>query len=201
MKKVLRASMIAAGLLSLVGGVVLAKELQSALARKKIAGVLGFDKVDRVHIKNISVSGGEAVVEADFTAAFRFSVDKNGDWVPVEVRTGDRQWESLELIQTAITKEKALRTAADLRTLAAALEAYRRERGSYVNATSGATLMDQLAPAYLRSVMRLDAWSREFYYNGGGLHYRLTSSGPDGKSGTDDDIVMEDGQLVKGARE
>jgi hypothetical protein len=105
------------------------------------------------------------------------------------------------LIQTAVRKEKELRTTADMRTLVTALEAFRRERGFYVEADTNSALVDNLAPRYLSPIIRLDAWSREFEYRGTQAGYRLVSLGPDGKPRTGDEIVFENGQLVKGAAE
>jgi hypothetical protein len=105
------------------------------------------------------------------------------------------------LIQTAVRKEKELRTTADMRTLATALEAFRRERGFYVEADTNSALVDNLAPRYLGTIIRLDAWSREFDYKGTASAYRLSSFGPDGKPKTGDDIIFENGQLLKGATE
>src|SRR5215216_467512 len=178
------------------------RELGAREARERIAGSLGLDKPDGVRIKSISAGmGGEAIVEAQLDASFRFTQGKDGNWSAVEVRTGDRRWESIELIQTALRKEKALRTTADMRTLATALEAFRRERGFYVEADTSSALVDNLAPRYLGTIIRLDAWSREFEYKGSRTGYRLASLGPDGKSQTGDEIVFENGQLVKGASE
>jgi len=202
MKPMPRALMMIALVVSLIGIAAFARELGSREAREKVAEALGLDKSDKVHIKSIKAGmGGEAIVEAQFDAAFRFAADKEGKWQAVEVRTGDRRWESIELIQTAIRKEKALRTGAELRVLATALEAFRRENGSYVEADTCSALIDRLAPRYLSSIIRLDAWSREFDYKGTAAGYRLASLGPDGKPGTDDDIVLENGRLVKGASE
>jgi hypothetical protein len=202
MKSMPRALVMIALALSFIGIGAFARELGAREARERIAQALGFDKAESVHIKNISRGmGSEAIVEAQFEAAFRFTADKDGKWLPVEVRAGDRKWESIELIQTALRKEKALRTGADLRTIAGALEAYRRDGGSYVEADSGSALLDHLAPRYLTSIIRLDAWSREFDYKGSAAGYRLVSRGPDGKPGTDDDIVFENGRMVKGAVE
>ena len=202
MKSMPRAPVMIALALSFIGVAAFARELGAREAREKIAKALGFDKSDNVHIKNISRgAGGDAIVEAQFEAAFRFASDKEGNWQAVEVRAGDRKWESIELIQTALRKEKALRTGAELRTIATALEAYRRESGSYVQADSGSALIDHLAPRYLSSIVRLDAWSQELSYKGSGTGYRLASLGPDGKLDTDDDIVFENGRLVKGAIE
>ena len=201
MKPMPRAMMIALPLL-LIAVAAFARELGSREAREKIAQALGLDTADRVHIKSISSGmGGEAIVEAQFDAAFRFAPDKQGKWQAVEVRTGDRRWESIELIQTAIKKEKTLRTGAELRTLATALEAFKRENGSYVQADTCSALIDRLAPRYLGSIIRLDAWSREIDYKGTAAGYRLASFGPDGKPDNDDDIVLENGRMVKGAIE
>ena len=201
MKSRLRALVLTTLMLSLIGAAALARELGAREAREKIAQALGLDKADNVHIKNISRAGSDAIVEAQFDGAFRFTTDKEGKWQPVEVRSGDRKWESLELIQTAIQKEKALRTSADLRTLATALEAYRRDNGSYVQADSCSALIDNLSPKYVSSIIRLDAWSHEFVYKGAAAGYRLVSLGRDGKADTGDDIVFENGRMIKGASE
>jgi hypothetical protein len=188
--------------LSLVWVFAYGRELGAREARQRIAAALGLDKTDDVRIKNISAGmGGEAIVEAQFDASFRFTQGKDGNWDAVEVRTGDRKWESIELIQTAVRKEKGLRTTADMRTLVTALEAFRRERGFYVAADTNSALLDNLAPRYLGSIIRLDAWSHEFEYKGTETGYRLASLGPDGKPRTGDEIVIENGQLVKGATE
>jgi hypothetical protein len=188
-------------ILSLIGVAAIARELGAREAREIIARSLGLDKADNVHIKNISRTGSDAIVEAQFEAAFRFTSDKDGKWQAVEVRTGDRTLESIELIRTAIQKEKTLRTSADLRTLATALEAFRRDNGSYVEAGNCSALIDNLTPKYLPSVIRLDAWSREFDYKGESASYRLASLGADGKAGTGDDIVFENGRQTIGASE
>jgi|SRR5215470_3930949 len=188
--------------LSLLGAGALARELGAREARERIAKAVGLENADRVHIKSINGgSGREAIVEATFDGTFRMTSDKSGNWTVAEVRTGDRCWESVDLIRTAVRKEKILRTTADLRTLATALESFRREHGSYVTAASGAALLDALSPHYIDTILRLDAWSHEFEYHGSQAGYRLASLGPDGKPGTGDEIVVENGKLVKGANE
>jgi hypothetical protein len=202
MNRLPRSLVMIAIALSLIWVAAFARELGAREARERIANALGMDKPDNVRIKNISPGmGGEAIVEAQFDASFRFTQGKDGSWSAVEVRTGDRKWESIELIQTAIRKEKELRTTADMRTLVTALEAFRRERGFYVAADTNSALLDNLAPRYLGTIIRLDAWSHEFDYKGTATGYRLASLGPDGKPRTGDEIVIENGQLVKGATE
>lgn len=202
MKLMPRSLMLIAIAIATVWAVAYARELGAREAREKIAVALNLDKPDRVRIKNISAGmGGEAIVEAQLDATFRFATDKDGKWKVVDVRTGDRQWESLELIRTAVGKEKALRTTADMRTIATALEAFRRERGLYVEADTNSALVDNLAPQYMNTIIRLDAWSHEFEYKGTSASYRLASLGPDGKPNSGDEIVFENGQMVKGATE
>src|SRR5260370_23865152 len=101
--------------LSLLAVVALARELGAREAREKIAKAIGLESPDSVHIKSINGgSGREAIVEASFNGTFRLTSDKGGNWTVTEVRTGDRCWESVDLIRTAVRKEKILRTAADL---------------------------------------------------------------------------------------
>ncbi|HWO02666.1 MAG TPA: type II secretion system protein GspG [Blastocatellia bacterium] len=200
MKSMLRALMIAASAVSLIWVAAYARELGAREARKAIAEGLGFENPDGVRIKSIGTPvGGDATVEATIDSTFHLKQDKDGKWKAVEVRTGDRRWESFELIQTAVRKEKALRTTADLRAIATALEAFKREQGHYVAAGNCIELIDLLSPRYLPSVIRLDAWSHEFEYKGTSSGYRLASRGPDGKPGTGDEIEIKNGLLVKGA--
>ncbi|HWC76521.1 MAG TPA: type II secretion system protein GspG [Blastocatellia bacterium] len=199
MKSIVRVLALIALALSFLLVAAWAKDLGSREAREKIARALGLEKPDNVHIKSISTGmGGEAIVQAQFEGAFRFTKDAKGEWNAVEVRTGDRRWESIELMQTAIRKEKVLRTTADMRTIVTALESFRRERGFYVAGKTGAVLIDNLSPGFLNSIIRLDAWSREFQYSGTNDSYRLASLGPDGNPDTGDDIVFETGRMVKG---
>jgi hypothetical protein len=202
MKFTPRAMILSVLMVSAVFVAAYAADLSAGEARRKIATALGFDNGNNIHIKNISSGiGGQAIVEATVDAAFRLEQDKQGNWKAVEVRTGDRRWESLDLIDAAIRKEKILRTTADLRTIATALEAYRRAKGGYVAAESNEKLIDDLSPHYLLQIIRLDAWSREFEYKGTATTYRLASAGPDGKANTGDEIVIENGQVVRGMSE
>ena len=202
MKSTLRACLLSAIALALLLAVAHAGGQKANEVRASIAAALGLDNADKVHVRSVSSGfGGQAVAEVTVDAAFRLEQGKDGKWKTVEVRTGDRRWESMELLDTAIRKEKTLRTAADLRTIATALEAYRRERGAYVAADTGVKLMDALAPHYLNTTLRLDAWSNEFAYKGTAARYRLSSAGPDGKPESSDDIVIENGQAVRGAGE
>jgi hypothetical protein len=172
-----------------------AGDLTPKEARRVIARLAGIQlPSDAVRVKSISVMGNSAVVVAQVETAFRLVSDKD-KWRVAEIRTGDRRWEDMDLLIRALNAEKTSRVRAELETIATALEAFRRERGYYVEATTETALIDFLSPRYLARVIRLDAWHRPYEYEGGRESYVLRSLGPDGQPGTSDDVV-----LAKGSR-
>src|SRR2546423_14312769 len=80
---------------------------------------------DRVRIKSVKpgVGSGGVIVEAQIDAAFRVTRDQN-DWRVTDIRLGDREWESIELITEAVRREKIRRTTSLLQQVAEALESY-----------------------------------------------------------------------------
>jgi hypothetical protein len=58
-----------------------------------------------------------------------------------------------------------------------------------------AGLLDFISPRYVKRPHRFDLWGNQFEYRGSATSYRLISSGPDRKSGTKDDLVVENGEL------
>ena len=170
-----------------------AGDLTPKEARRVIARLAGIElPSDAVRIKSISPMGNSAVVVAQVETAFRLVNDKD-KWRVAEIRTGDRRWEDMDLLVRALNAEKTSRVRAELETIATALEAFRRESGSYVEAKTEAALVDFLSPRYLTRVIRLDAWHRPYEYEGSRESYVLRSLGPDGKPGTSDDVVLAKG--------
>ena len=162
-------------------------------ARRVIARLAGIElPSDAVRIKSISSFGNSVVVVAQVETAFRL-VNEKDKWRVAEIRTGDRRWEDVDLLVRALNAEKTSRVRAELETIATALEAFRRERGSYVEAKTEAALVDFLTPRYLARVIRVDAWHRPYEYEGRRDSYVLRSLGADGKAGTDDDVVLAKG--------
>ena len=187
------AILIAAGLSLFVFQTRAAGDLTPREARRVIARLAGIElPSDAVRIKSISAMGNTAVVVAQVETAFRLVNDKD-KWRVAEIRTGDRRWEDMDLLIRALNAEKTSRVRAELETIATALEAFRRERGFYVEARTEAALIDFLSPRYLARVIRLDAWHRPYEYEGGRESYVLRSLGPDGQSGTADDVVVAKG--------
>ena len=53
--------------------------------------------------------------------------------------------------------------------------------------------MSRLLTVATEMPSRFDLWGRQFEYRGSAAGYRLTSAGADGKPGTNDDLVVENG--------
>lgn len=166
-------------------------------ARELIQNIAGANLTkDQVQIKNITggVGAGGVIVEAQIETAFRFTKGKDG-WRIVEARLGAGQWESFELIEEAVRREKTRRTNDRLKQIADGIGAYKNERGQFVEADKITELLDFLSPRYLKAPQRFDLWGEELEYRGSAANYRLVSFGPDRKSGTKDDLILENGQL------
>lgn len=109
-----------------------AKSIKKDDARKLIAAlsILELNK-DAVTIKEISPPGGagSASVLASVKLAFRFAPEQRaGAWRVVEVRTGDRQWESFDLLERALGNENIAPVRAELDAFAAELDALAKNK-------------------------------------------------------------------------
>ncbi|MFQ5876952.1 MAG: type II secretion system protein GspG [Acidobacteriota bacterium] len=96
----------------------------------------------------------------------------------------------------ALEQGRLVGTRGTMETVARALEAYRLERGAYPRGATMREAVSALSPAYLRSPSAVDAWGRTLDYRSDGDTYTLTSPGPDGRSGSGDDLVMVDGAFT-----
>lgn len=169
-----------------------ADSISAGDARSLLQHIFGADfKKDQIVIKKVG-SGSDPIVEAQIETAFRFVRDGR-DWKLGEIRLGDRHWESLDLINEAIKKEKTRQTQAMLLKVAASLDAYHQAKGGYVATEEFMKLLDELAPKYLGPIVHLDFWGTPLRYRGGGSSYRLASSGPDRAPDTPDDLIVENG--------
>jgi len=169
-------------------------------ARELIQNIAGATfKKEQVQIKNISSGVGGVIVEAQIETAFRFTKGKDG-WRIAEARLGAGQWESFELIEEALRREKIRRTNDRLKQIADGIGAYKNERGNFVEANEISKLLDFLSPRYLKTPQRFDLWGEEFEYHGSADGYRLISCGPDRKLGTKDDLIVENGALKAAAK-
>ena len=98
---------------------------------------------------------------------------------------------------------KAAGASSDMQSLAVAITSYATDEGTPPVASDINALASLLEPRYTRRVKRNDPWGKEYEYSCDGTSYRIASAGLDGKWGTEDDLVNEDGtmtQLPKGFR-
>jgi Type II secretion system (T2SS), protein G len=159
-------------------------------ARRLIAKVAGAElSTDAVRIKEISSMGASAVVVAQVETAFRLD-QRDGKWRVAEIRTGDGKWEDVDLLVNALNQEKAARARAEMESMAAALEAFRKERGTYLESDSQSALIDNLSPRFISLPIRLDPWHMQYAYKGSRNGYLLRSYGIDKRPDTEDDIVV-----------
>src|SRR5262250_175859 len=174
-----RLLLIALGALPLTAGAfwsgVAADDISVKQARELIQNIAGANLTqDQVRIKNISsgVGGGGVIVEAQIETAFRITKDKDG-WRITEARLGAGQWESFELIEEALRREKIRRTNDLMKQIADGIEAYKNERGQFMETEKIGELLDFLSPRYLKAPRRFDLWGEEFEFRGSAANYRL----------------------------
>jgi hypothetical protein len=168
-----------------------AGDLSPKEARRLIARMAGIQlPSDAVRVKDVSSMGSSATVVAQVETAFRFEKGDNGKWRIAEIRTGDRRWEDVDTLIKALNVEKTARARAELDSIATALESYRREHGSYLEAKTGAAAIDLLNPRYLARVIRIDPWHQPYGYEGTRSSFVLRSNGPDEKANTADDVTV-----------
>lgn len=112
------------------------------------------------------------------------------------------------LALVVIAPPEVRRTREDLRSLAAAAEAYFSDHRAYPKAKTMEELKAQLSPGYLKTVPMTDAWGTPFMYRSSRGHYRFVSAGPDRKfdptslvlgkrPAKSDDIISADIELIR----
>lgn len=136
--------------------------------------------------------GSSVVVEVEVETSVDFARDERGRWQVTGVRPGasGQGFEAFEPFERALNAEKLARARAELESLAAALEAYRRARGFYVVAESAVALVDHLNPRYTSTFIRFDPWHHPYEYEGTRERFTLRSLGADGKANTADDVTI-----------
>jgi hypothetical protein len=150
---------------------------------------------DQVRIKELSAlnlplgSESSALITAFIQVDLRLTPDNRG-WRVSEFKSGTRAWTMIGTLSSALNETKRVNATHDLTAIASALVEYRRERGAFVVSDKESVLIDHLNPRYLTRVIRVDPWHRAYEYEGAQDRFSLRSVGPDGKSGTADDIVV-----------
>jgi hypothetical protein len=181
-----------AALIALLAGVsgCGGRNVSKKTAQEIIAGQFRF-KEKAVDVESVSqVTPGEAIIQTRVPAAFL--VEKvRGHWQIREVRIGNGPWEKLDNILAALDRVKVEETRNMLSRVADALEAYRRKNGRIPDFRDYVSLSDALSPEFLQPLVRDDAWRRPLNAARTAPDaVTLSSSGPDGIAGNDDDVVL-----------
>lgn len=165
-------------------------------ARCLLAGLLGVQlPSDAVRIKSISTlalplaSSSSAVAETVVHVELRLTKEKSG-WLVTGAGSGKGDWLNPQVVFATISEEKRKKARAELEEIASALEVFRAQRGFYVPSEMQHILMDHLSPRYLSRVIRIDPWHQPYRYSGERDRFTLSSTGPDGKENTADDILI-----------
>ena len=165
-------------------------------ARCLIGNLLGIDiPSDAVRVQEVNTSPfplasePSVAVVAWVRVEAQLQKDKSG-WRAVQLRTGNRDWVRIDELASLLNQRKQERARAEMALVAAALEKYRKERGSYVISDSHRQAIDFLSPRYLGRVIRVDPWNQPYKYVGDRDHFTIRSSGQDRKADTPDDIEL-----------
>lgn len=143
-----------------------------------------------VEVTNARASGGRATADVTIRTAVTLRHQGN-QWVLDEVRLGDRRWEKVDRIVQALEQARSEETRRQMDKILAGIASYRSAHGRLPELDSFVELIDLLNPEFLDEVIRLDGWQNPFHFkqeDDGTLELR--SDGPDGKRGTDDDLVI-----------
>jgi type II secretory pathway pseudopilin PulG len=100
-------------------------------------------------------------------------------------------------LEEANERGRAKQTMADLRTLGTATEAFAVDNARYPTVSSMADAAPLLQPTYVKAAPTQDGWNQVFSYTSEEQSYIITSVGPDGTRGTDDDIVYSNGEFLQ----
>ncbi|MFQ5741400.1 MAG: type II secretion system protein GspG [Acidobacteriota bacterium] len=143
-----------------------------------------------VEVVQVSRSGDFAVAEVKVKTALKLKKNK-GEWVVEEIRMGDRRWEKADHILALLREKRTETTRKLLGRLKAGIEHYSSAQGEVPQVADFESLVDLLAPRYMDGVVRLDAWSRPFFYQSlSARGFDLRSAGPDGAMRTADDLAV-----------
>jgi hypothetical protein len=169
------------------------RPLSESKVREEIQG-LGFGKLEqmRIQVQKISlINENQAVAEVDIQSTLQIARDKNKNWQIQALRLGDRSWIELKAFQEAFNQVLSRQTRESLQKLLEGLNKYKQSKGSYPEAPDITKLTDTLVPDYMPDVIRYDAWNRPLVYKVTGANsFQLSSPGPDGVPGTNDDIIL-----------
>jgi hypothetical protein len=120
---------------------------------------------------------------------FYFQPTEEGDWVLDAVRVEGNLYYLKDLEQISATMLL-------MGDVASALERYKVANGDYPAGESPEVLLVLIPDFIAEETGRHDAWEQDFNYESDGDDYTLISGGADKTVGTEDDIVLYNGDFV-----
>ena len=146
---------------------------------------------NQVAVKNIRQVKDSAVAEIEISTAVKMKRDKER-WVIEEIRIADRRWEKVDHLLAVLEYQRTATTQKQMNQISSGIKIYKQQEGTLPKAHTFKELIDVLSPSYLKSVIRIDAWSNPFFYRPIGTdEYDLRSAGPDGLLQTTDDMTTK----------
>jgi len=146
---------------------------------------------NQVTVKNIRQVKDSAVAEIEISTAVKMKRNKE-KWVIEEIRIADRRWEKVDHILAVLKHQRIATTQKQINQISSGIKIYKKQKGTLPKAQTFKELIDMLSPSYLKSVIRIDAWSNPFFYLPIGTdEYDLRSAGPDGLLQTTDDMTIK----------
>lgn len=100
-------------------------------------------------------------------------------------------------VASAYDRGKASGARGDLQTISRAVMDYTTHEGDLPTATGVQGLASLLEPRYVRRLPRRDPWGTRYDYEVDGGSFTVRSAGHDQEFGTEDDLVLTDGQVVQ----
>lgn len=181
---------------SLITSGCASRQMGRAEARRVLVNLPGINlPKDNVYVEGVTqLDGQHAVAEASLKTGFK--LEKSGDqWIVSEIRLDRGRWVRIDEIYERLLENQIKRTHQEMNLVALGLERFRLYNAGYPGARDLMQLMEQIYPKYISKMVVDDAWANPLVYRlEGPTRYTITSTGPDGKLGTKDDIVMSGGE-------
>jgi hypothetical protein len=146
-----------------------------------------------IRVREVSRDEQSLQIPAEFNEAdVIFLMDAGEEeWSISGVEQGGNIYTVEQLGEIASTMEA-------MRQLSDGLEAYLEANGSYPQLDDLVGLRELVPDYYPADGAMEDTWGSVFRYRAQGEDYTVTSTGPDGELGSDDDIILITGNFVSG---
>ncbi len=146
---------------------------------------------NQIRVFNVKDMGDSATAELEINTAVKMR-KQDGNWLVEEIRIGSRKWEDIHRIVRAVDQIRIEDTMADMQVVRDAVRKYRSAKTDLTLDLDYPALIDLLYPEFISVPMREDAWDNPFTLLVTKEGFQIRSTGPDGKRGSSDDLVLND---------